>query len=148
MGRMSHPRTSHSLSARRMTAALGLALIGALFPGAITAAEPPVPEAADEVVVRYRADTPRAERALIAREHGLTPVRTSPDGRTQVVVAEGRSPATARRELKGDPRVLAVADNHRRELTDDITNEPNFSELWGIHSTGQRLAGERTQTGI
>jgi subtilisin family serine protease len=145
---MSHPRIPHSLRARRMTAALGLALIGALFPGAITAAEPPTPNAADEVLVRYRADTSRAERALVAREHGLTPVRTSADGRTQVVVAEGRSPATARRELKGDPRVLAVASNFKRELTDDITEEPGFSELWGLHNTGQRLDGERTQTGI
>lgn len=145
---MSHTRTSHSPTARRMTAVLSLALIGALFPGALTAAEPPKPEAADEVVVRYRADTPRAERARIAREHGLTPIRTSPDGRTQVVVAEGRSPATARRELKNDPRVLAVANNFKRELTDDITEEPFFSYLWGLHNTGQYIDGEREQTGI
>jgi subtilisin family serine protease len=143
---MSQTRT-HTPIARRTTAVLTLALIGALFPGAIVAAEPPTSEAADEVVVRYRADTPRAERAQIAREHGLTPVRTSRDGRTQVVVAEGRSPATARRELKGDPRVLAVADNFKRELTDDITAEPGFEFLWGLHNTGQHLNGERDQIG-
>jgi subtilisin family serine protease len=145
---MPHTRTPHSPTAHRMTVLLGLTLIGALFPAAMAAAEPPTTEAADEVVVRYRADTPRAERALIAREHGLTPIRTSADGRTQVVVAEGRSPATARRELKSDPRVLAVADNFKRELTDDITDEPGFEYLWGLHNTGQHLEGERTQTGI
>lgn len=144
---MSHTRTPHSPIARRMTALLGIALVGALFPAAMAAAEPPKTEAADEVVVRYRADTSRAERALIAREHGLTPVRTSPDGRTQVVVAEGRSPATARRELKNDPRVLAVANNFKRELTDDITDEPGFPYLWGLHNTGQHLDGERDQIG-
>ena len=140
---MPNRRTPHSPIARRMTVVLGIALIGALFPGPIFAAEPPTPKAADEVVVRYRADTSRAERALIAREHGLTPVRTSPDGRTQVVVAEGRSPATARRELKEDPRVLAVANNFRRELTDDITDEPWFEDLWGLHNTGQDVNGVR-----
>jgi subtilisin family serine protease len=148
MATMPTTRAPHSPIARRMAAALGLVLIGALFPATISAAEPPSPKAADEVVVRYRADTSRAERALIAREHGLTPIRTSPDGRTQVVVAEGRSPATARRELKNDPRVLAVANNFKRELTDDITDEPFFSDLWGLHNTGQTLEGERTQTGV
>ncbi len=145
---MTDHRSSLRLTTRRSALVLGLAVVAALFPAGTAAAEPPTTEAADEVVVRYRADTPRAERGRIAREHGLTPVRTSRDGRTQVVVAKGRSPATARRELKNDPRVLAVADNHRRELTDDITEEPWFSELWGLHNSGQRLSGERTQTGI
>ncbi len=139
---MPQTRTPHAPAPRRMTALLALALMGALFPGAVAAAEPPTTEAADEVVVRYRADTTRAERALIAREHGLTPIRTSADGRTQVVVAEGRSPATARRELTNDPRVLAVADNFKRELTDDITSEPFFSDLWGVHNTGQIVDGD------
>lgn len=139
---MSHPPTPHSPTARRMAALVGLALLGALFPGATVAAEPPTTAIADEVVVRYRADTPRAERALIAREHGLTPIRTSPDGRTQVVIAEGRSPATARRKLRNDPRVLAVSDNFRRELTDDITEEPGFPALWGLHNTGQPVDGD------
>jgi subtilisin family serine protease len=112
----------------------------------VAAAESPA-AAADEVLVRYRADTSPAERAKVAHDHGLTAVKTSRDGRTQVVVAEGRSPATARRELKSDPRVLAVADNHRRELFDEITDEPAFDELWGLHNTGQTISGERTQTG-
>jgi subtilisin family serine protease len=145
---MTDNRSSLWPTTRRSALVLGLAVVAALFPAGTAAAEPPTTEAADEVVVRYRADTPRAERGRIAREHGLTPVRTSRDGRTQVVVAKGRSPATARRELKNDPRVLAVSDNHRRELTDDITEEPWFSELWGLHNSGQRLSGERTQTGI
>ena len=64
------------------------------------------------------------------------------------MVAEGRSPATVRRELKNDPRVLAVADNHRRELTDDITDEPFFRDLWGLHNSGQTIDGIKSQTGL
>ena len=145
---MSVPRSSLRPTTRRSALLVGFALITALFPAGIAAAEPPTTKAADEVLVRYRADTPRAERGRVAREHGLTPVRTSKDGRTQVVVAEGRSPATVRRELKNDPRVLAVADNHRRELTDDFTDEPFFRELWGLHNSGQTLDGIKPQTGI
>ncbi len=145
---MSVPRSSLRPTTRRSALLVGFALLTALFPAGIAAAEPPSTKAADEVLVRYRADTPRAERGRVAREHGLTPVRTSKDGRTQVVVAEGRSPATVRRELKNDPRVLAVADNHRRELTDDITDEPFFRELWGLHNSGQTLDGIKPQTGI
>ena len=66
------------------------------------------PAGADEVLVRYRADTTKAQRARVASEHDLTVVRTSADGRTQVVVAEGRSPATARRQLKTTRESLAV----------------------------------------
>jgi subtilisin family serine protease len=113
----------------------------------VAAAEPPTPDGADQVLVRYRADTTRAERGRVAGDHGLTAVRTSPDGRNQVVVAQGRSRATARRELKADPRVLVVANNYRRELTDEITDEPGFARLWGLHNTGQEIDGDELQTG-
>ena len=145
---MPFPRPSLRPTTRRSALLVGFALLTTLFPAGMAAAEPPTTKAADEVLVRYRADTPRAERGRVAREHGLTAVRTSKDGRTQVVVAEGRSPATVRRELKNDPRVLAVADNHRRELTDDFTDEPFFRELWGLHNSGQTLDGIKPQTGI
>jgi subtilisin family serine protease len=141
-------RTSLRHTTRRSALLVGFAVLTTLFPAGMAAAEPPTTKAADEVLVRYRADTSRPERGRVAREHGLTPVRTSRDGRTQVVVGEGRSRATVRRELKDDPRVLAVADNHRRELTDDFTDEPYFRELWGLHNSGQTLDGIKPQTGI
>ncbi len=130
-----------------LTVALLLTSLVPAATAAAAAAEEVSPAAADEVLVRYRADVTAAQRARVARDHGLSPVSTSPDGRTQVVVAEGRSPATARRELKDDPRVLAVADNHRREPSDDVIAEPGFSELWGLHNTGQTITGATTQKG-
>ena len=149
---LSSLRAPRARSRRRSVLAVAL-LMTCLVPAAtsVAAAEPPAAvqpaQAADEVLVRYRADSTRAERAQVARAHGLTAVRTSRDGRTQVVIAEGRSPATARRELKGDRLVQAVADNHRRQLADEITAEDFFSGLWGLNNTGQRLDGERIQTG-
>ena len=98
-----------------------------------TAAEPPgaaanpLAASADEVLVRYRADSTAAERARVKRDHDLTTVRASRDGRTEVVIAQGRSPATARRALRSDPLVVAVAPNYRRELADDTTEEPLFA---------------------
>ena len=58
------------------------------------------------------------------------------------------SPATVRRQLKADPRVVAVAPNYQRELSDEFTAEPGFSSEWGLHNTGQTLDGTDLQTGI
>ena len=115
----------------------------------LAAADPtPAPDASDQVLVRYRADSTPAQRRGIARDLGLTTVSTSVDGRTQVLVAADGSPATARRRLRDDPRVAAVAPNFRREVADEITAEPGFSSQWGLHNTGQTLVGTSRQTGI
>ena len=120
-----------------------------------TAAEPPgaaanpLAASADEVLVRYRADSTAAERARVKRDHDLTTVRASRDGRTEVVIAQGRSPATARRALKSDPLVVAVAPNHRRELADDTTEEPFFAYEWGLHNTAQTITvGNTSKKGV
>ena len=135
-----------------MRALVGL-LVGLLLatamPMSVAAADPSAPpNPADELVVRYRADTTASERRGVVRELQLTAISTSQDGRTQVVVARDRSPATIGRQLRDDPRVLAVAPNYRRELADEITAEDGFPVLWGLHNTGQRIDGERDQTGI
>lgn len=138
---MTQPRPTLTTVTRRIAPLIGLALIAALMPAGIAAAEPPTPEAADQVVVRYRAGTTNAERAAIARNLGLTKVHGSANGRTEVFVAEGRSPATARRQLAADPKVVAVSPNSWRDLADDITDEPGFEELWGLDNIGQPVDG-------
>src|SRR4051812_38204547 len=75
--------------------------------------------AADEILVRYRKGTNATERRALAGRFGLTRLHGSRNGRTEVLVAEGRSPAAVRRQLAADPDVLAVAPNHRRELAED-----------------------------
>jgi subtilisin family serine protease len=105
------------------------------------------PETADQMVIRYRSTATPAQRRAVASAHGLTPVRLSSDGRTEVALAKGRSPAAARRDLAADPMVVAVAPNHQRELAEDISDEPEFESLWGLHNTGQTISGTSTQTG-
>ena len=138
------PRPLH----RRLSLLAIAVLVATLAPSTVAFAADEPAAAADEVLVRYRAGTTPDEASRVAVEHGLTVVRTSPGGRSQVVVAPGRSPATARRELRDDPRVLAVSDNHLRVRADEITDEPYFSpEQWGLHNTGQPIPGS-SQNGI
>lgn len=147
----------------RMRTIVGLAvalLLATALPTSVAAADPIVPpradpsgptvrpDAADEVVVRYRADTTPAERRGIARGLGLGIVRSTPDARTQVLTGSGRSPSAVRRLLLDDPRVLAVAPNDRRELADDVTAEPFFPYEWGLYNGGQKIDGERLQVGV
>ncbi len=138
------------MRASRHSILLAVALaVSVLTPTGVTAADPTAPPtSADEVLVRYRADATPAQRRAVARDLGLNVVSTSKNGRTQVVVGRGLSPATVRRRLDADPRVLAVAPNHRRELADDVTSEPGFPSEWGIHNAGQTLNGTERRTGI
>ncbi len=129
-----------------LASALILAMVA---PVGVAAADPAAPpDAADQVVVRYRQDSTPAQRRGVVRDLGLTAIHTSRDGRTQVLAATDGSPATARRHLAADPRVAAVAPNFQRETADDITAEPQFPSQWGLHNTGQRLIGTSLQTGI
>ena len=138
---MSNPRAAVPHRLGRIAIPIGLALTALMLPAATAAAEPPTPEAADQVVVRYKEGTTKARREGVARAYGLTKLAGSRNGRTEVFVAEGRSPATARRLLAEDPNVVAVSPNSWRDLDDDITDEPGFAALWGIHNAGQFVDG-------
>ena len=121
---------------------------GLLAPTGALAADPPVPVGAqDEILVRYRPDTTSAERRAVAREHDLSQVSSSRTGRTAVVRGKGVSPATVRRLLAADPRVVAVGRNYRRELQADPT-DPGFRYEWGLHNTGQRIDGIEDVSGV
>ena len=125
-----------------LTVSLGL-------PATVAAADPPTSsQNTDQVLVRYRANTSRAERGSVARDLGLRVVHTSPDARNQVLVGDGSSAATVRRLLTEDPRIEAVAPNYTRELADDITDEQYFNVEWGLHNTGQHLNGTHSETGV
>ena len=138
---ISHPRAAMRGHVGRFAILIGLALATVALPSGTAAAEPPTPDAADQVVVRYVEGTTKAGREEVARAYGLTKLSGSPNGRTEVLVAEGRSPATARRLLAQDPNVAAVSPNSWRDLDDDITDEPGFGVLWGLHNAGQSVDG-------
>ena len=125
----------------KITALAASLLLATLVSTGAVAAEPPSPEAADQVVVRYRAGTSKAQREEVARAYGLTKVHGTRNGRTEVLVGKGRSTATIRRQLAKDPNVIAASLNSWRDLDGDPTEEPFFEELWGIHNTGQSVRG-------
>jgi subtilisin family serine protease len=134
---MTHPRANLASFFRRSTLLASLGLVAALFPANLAAAQPPTPEDADQVIVRYRAGTTETERAGVAHAYGLTKVHGSANGRTEVFVDHGRSQLTALRLLSNDPNVAAVSPNSWRELSDEITDEPDFGDLWGLDNIGQ-----------
>ncbi len=123
----------------------------AVIPSGVTAADPtPPPAPTDEILVRY-ADDVTARRsagrcARDARPGGRLHECRRSDRRSSSATACHRRPSDA--SSKADPRVVAVAPNYQRELTDEITDEDLFANEWGLHNSGQTIDGIRTQTGI
>ena len=138
------------MRAPRLPLAAIVCLVVSLGVPATTTAADPVASSpnADQVLVRYRADSTRAQRGNVARNLGLDVVRSSVDGRNQVVIGRGVSAATVRRLLSQDPNVQAVAPNYQRELADEITDEPGFDLEWGLRNTGQSINGTAGTPGI
>ena len=106
------------------------------------AADPPSPEAADQVVVRYRAGTTGDEREAVRRAHGLIKVvgtseRSHRARRGEGSIAGDRAPPAR----AGAGASVAVSPNSWRELSDEITEEPGFGAMWGLHNTGQSING-------
>lgn len=137
--------TRHALL---LTAVLATGLVA---PPASLAADPPLPAGThDEIVVRYRAGTTPAQRDAMARELDLSVVRSSRNGRTAVVKGKGVSAATVRRLLAADPRVVAIGQNHRREVAadPDPAAEQLFRNEWGLHNTGQTISGTDLVRGV
>ena len=98
----------------------------------------------DELLVRYRPGHDARRARPVANEPALTPVRTSPDGRTEVVTAawagDRDGPARARRRpAASSPSPPTSCANSRV----DPTSEPSFGELWGLDNTGQTLDRRR-----
>jgi subtilisin family serine protease len=103
---------------------------------------------ADQILVRYRKGTTAQERTRIGRAHGLTRLHLSANGRTDLVVAKGRSAAAVRRQLAADPDIEAVSQNFQRHLVADPTDEPHFAKEWALNNTGQSFqVGSKTVTG-
>ncbi|MEX1172595.1 MAG: hypothetical protein WEG56_08280, partial [Chloroflexota bacterium] len=156
----SSTRTARTARAAAPFLAFALAVSGLAIPAThplparaadqVDAQDTTATPADDQILIRYAPGTKASDRRAIERAHGLERVGDAPSrrGPTDVVIARGRSLATVRRLLAADPNVEAVAPNHQRELSDDITAEPAFKQLWGLHNTGQIVSGTATRTGV
>ncbi|MBI2933694.1 MAG: S8 family serine peptidase [Planctomycetes bacterium] len=105
----------------------------------------------DEIVVKFRRGVDRGrQRGALERvsrriEHLADKNGRSRGGRgpdlfdrlARVVLKDGVEAREAARELAGHPDVEYVEPNFVVNTLDQIPNDPSFSQLWGLHNTGQ-----------
>ena len=98
-----------------------------------------------ELIVTFRPGVAGAERDAFYRDHagvGATEVENlapSPAYSGPAVRLVGVAPgelAAARTAFAGDPRVMLAELNYIVRI-DATPNDPSFSQLWGMHNTGQ-----------
>jgi subtilisin family serine protease len=98
-----------------------------------------------QLLVRFAGDTDAAERAALREEAETDLERPLPVRGLQLLSVErGQSAAEAIDELERSQDVLYAEPNLRRSAS-AIPNDPYFRNLWGLHSSGQTVAG-RTGT--
>ncbi|MEI6084725.1 MAG: S8 family serine peptidase [Verrucomicrobiota bacterium] len=101
----------------------------------IVAAQPPADYVEGEVIVTYKAAQNLAARQRVGQ-------------RTRLIRAPGRTTKELIAELKQDPTVETVEPNYLRWFSVAApTNDPSFAQLWGLHNTGQTVAGTAGQAG-
>lgn len=111
--------------------------------GGDTAAAAFVP---NQVIVRYSDDASDADIARVMARVGasqLERIASSPAaGRVDLLgLPAGIAVAQAVRQLSLDPAVVYAEPNfiYTRQAT--FPNDPQFDQLWGLHNTGQPIAG-------
>jgi len=146
--------TARATLLRRLAALAGVVALSATTVGTVVAADPVVLKPRDggdawdkglaatnrQVIVTFRDGTSAASRARVAAGAGLTDAQDlHSDG-----AAAYRSPgsvASLRRTLLATGAVESVSVDRRLYRFDDPTGEPLWSDLWGLHSTGQLVNG-------
>ena len=94
-----------------------------------------------EVIVRYRAGTDAAERADVRGDADADLERKLPAPASELLALDGGdSPRAAARELERRSEVLYAEPNYVRRIA-AVPNDARFTSLWGLHNTGQSVAG-------
>jgi len=94
-----------------------------------------------EVLVRFSKGVTEAKKQAIHGAIRAHTVRTYPQipGLYHVRIPAGMSVAAAIRHYRQNPEVLYAEPNFAVHILEDSVtpNDPRFSELWGLHNTGQ-----------
>lgn len=96
-----------------------------------------------QIVVRFAPEVTRTQRAVIRRRSELALVHRLPlQGSELLRLPPGRSVARVKQELEDLDEVLYAEPNFIYSASQTLPNDPRFTALWGLHNTGQTVAGQ------
>lgn len=124
---------------------LALAVAAALGAPAAASAADVVP---GKVIVRYRADATRMERAIVQKATGTRFATVLPSGSRTLAIEDGDSVAKTLSELRKHPKVAYAVPDYRVHAADFVPNDPgrgrvaggwesvqwNFAGTWGVNA--------------
>jgi subtilisin family serine protease len=135
---------------------LGLLALVVILPGAATAQSPGTGASKDEqptfkppadeqfvegqLIVKFNPSASLPEEAAIRRQEGLEKKKDLGLIDAEVDKVQGQSVEQAVRGLEGRPNVQYAQPDFIARVT-GYADEPRFSELWGLHNTGQTIQG-------
>lgn len=133
---------------------LGLLALALILPGAATAQSPGTGASQDEqptfkppadqqfvegqLIVKFEPSASLPEEAAIRRQEGLEKKKDLGLIDAEVDKVQGQSVEQAVRALEGRPNVQYAQPDFIVRVT-GYADEPRFSELWGLHNTGQTI---------
>jgi subtilisin family serine protease len=116
--------------------------VGARGPSGLSAAPKGEPEfVPGELIVRFRAGVGPARRAAVRADGDARLRKSLPLPRAELLrLAPDDSVRAAAARFERDPDVLYAEPNFYYRLN-AVPDDPRFSELWGLHNTGQLVNG-------
>ncbi|HKG57201.1 MAG TPA: S8 family serine peptidase, partial [Candidatus Limnocylindrales bacterium] len=134
-----------------MTLRFGFALVGLTFLAVLCvgSAAPAAsntkdqlgpPSVPGELIVRYEAGVGEAKRDAALAEVGARERRDFGRLGAELVAVDAADTAQALATLNDDPRVAYAEPNYLLHA-DGVPSDSSFQELWGLHNTGQTVAG-------
>ena len=126
-----------------LAALLALASASAALPSHARAAEARQGAAyvPGELLVRFERGVTADERGELRREQGLVFERNVPLPGVQLVQTGATPAAAAARALEREEGVVYAEPNYVYRSS-GVPNDPGFSQLWGLSSIGQSVAGK------
>ncbi|HSL00850.1 MAG TPA: S8 family peptidase [Rubrobacteraceae bacterium] len=93
-----------------------------------------------QIIVKFRENVGPSMQASVRRDEGLEKVKDLPLIDAEVDKVRGQSVEQAIRDLERRPNVEYAEPDHILYAT-GYADEPWFSDLWGLHNTGQSIWG-------
>jgi subtilisin family serine protease len=116
---------------------VGAAVVFGIGAGSLPAAPQQTPNAVKgELIVGFADGVSRADQNAILKDAGATSKKRFGQIDAVLVKVKDDEEATVTKLLSSEPRVAYVEPNHVVSIA-ATPNDPSFSQLWGLHNTGQ-----------